>query len=113
MDKRLFSQADHIIGYNSRAKMFNLFASVDPVHPLNGTVLCVTYDQDTDDLEIVAAAVEVAGRKLLYQGDCREQPGQVTDNYDLYMKETQEIAKEAQDITKKIELSDKFQGEWE
>ncbi len=112
MDKRIFSQADHIIGYNSRAKIFNLFASVDPAHPLGGTVLCVTFDQDTDDLEIIVAAVEVAGRKLLYQGDCKEQPGQVTDNYDLYMKEPQEIAKEAQAITKKIELLEKFQGEW-
>jgi hypothetical protein len=56
--------------------------------------------------------VEVAGRKLLYQGDCKERPGQVTENYDLYTKEPQEITKEAEDITKKIELSEKFQGEW-
>lgn len=112
MDKRIFSHVDHIIGYNSRAKIFNLFASVDPVHPLDGMVLCVTYDQDTDDLEIIAAAVEVAGRKLLYEGDYKECPGQVMENYDLYMKEPQEIAKEAQAITKKIELSENFQGEW-
>ena len=112
MDKGIFSQVDHIIGYNSRAKIFNLFASVDPACPLNGTVLCVTFDEDTDDLEIVVTAVEVAGCNLLYQGDYDERPGQVTENYYLYMQDQDAIKKEAGDISKKIERLAKFQGEW-
>jgi hypothetical protein len=114
MENSIFSQADHIIGYNSRAKIFNLFASVNPARALTeGSVLAVTYDEGTDDLEIIAAAVKVAGRKLLYRGNRAVRPGEVTNNLDLYKKEHEAIVKETDDISKRIDLSKRFGGEWE
>src|SRR3954463_7800688 len=76
-----------IVGYNSRQKIFNLFACRDwdgeGRIPPGVPGIVVEYDQETDELEFLVAAVEVAGLTCLYTGDTVWPDGRVTNLFDL------------------------------
>ncbi len=103
------------VAYNQRAKIFNLVASrpknecPDGQNRMNRprSMLCITYDPDTDDVEIIVSKLQVAGRLCLYQGDDlpENRKGDIQDNYEIYMeaKESGELAKEVEAIKARIE----------
>lgn len=95
-------EPDQIVGYNSRGKIFNVFASKTGGVDLGGTWLCVTYDQDTDELEILSAAVIAAGREVLYQPDEFEESQPATELFDVYREQAAQIAEEVQAMTERM-----------
>lgn len=90
---------ENIIGYNSRAKIFNLFAGEPHI---DKPTLCLTYDQDTDDLELIVAWLDVAGRECLYLADNIESADTLCVCHDYYSEHRQELADERKAITKRI-----------
>jgi hypothetical protein len=116
--KEALKTADTIIGYNETRKVFNVFATTKDPKDLRrrglaaaGSVLCVRFDQDTDDLEILLVGVEdIAGRPCRYKGDYLADPK--TEMFDLYQQDREGLREEAKKISRRIDLGDKFGGEW-
>jgi hypothetical protein len=118
MGRESLRRADHIIAYDVSTQVFHLFASsmpvdvTDPNLGCKGSTLCFIFDQRTDDLELIAGMLILAGRELLYRGDPGRDTSAVVNRSDWYEAHCEELLAEVRAIDRRRELADKFQAEW-
>jgi hypothetical protein len=106
----------HVLGYNQNSKWWNVFASRHPDRLERGdTCLCFTYDDSTDELELLCAAVRCAGLKCVYKGNARHKGPEVAEVAVWYLDHPQEIVDENRLIQERHERERRrkpFEGEW-